>query len=138
MKGLLRNMRGFTLMEVLVAVAILAILAGIAVPVVVHLRGGAEVDAAAAELSNVQAAVDVMMVARDASTLATTSPVTATVDALCDTVGEATYNMAAFPYSDGDWALTPASGTKYIRTATTTGTYYVATDGTVIQAATSH
>jgi len=138
MKRLLRNRHGFTLMEVLVAVAILAILAGIAVPVVVHLRGGAETDAAAAELSNIQAAVDAMMVSRDASSLATTSPVTGTKDALCDTSGEATSNMAAFPYSDGDWALCPSSGTKYIRSATTTGTYYVATDGTVTQASTSH
>jgi prepilin-type N-terminal cleavage/methylation domain-containing protein len=138
MKGFLRNKRGFTLMEVLLAVAILAILAAVAVPVVVHLRGGAETDAAAAELSNVQAAVDAMMINRDASTLATTSPVSSTANALCDTSGEATSNMAAFPYSDGDWALCPASGTKYIRSSTTTGTYYLSTDGTVTQASTGH
>ena len=138
MKGFLRNRRGFTLMEVLLAVAILAILAAVAVPVVVHLRGGAETDAAAAELSNVQAAVDAMMVNRDASTLATTSPVTGTANALRDTSGEATSNMAQFPYSDGDWALCPSSGTKYIRSSTTTGTYYLATDGTVTQASTGY
>ena len=123
----------FTLMEVLVAVAIVAILAGIAVPVVAHLRGGAETDAGAVELSMVQAAVDALMVSKGASSLTTTSPITATADALVDTSGEATDNMSVFPYSDGDWALCPANGTKYLRSTDTTGTYYVDQDGTVHQ-----
>jgi prepilin-type N-terminal cleavage/methylation domain-containing protein len=133
MRNILRSKAGFTLMEVLVAVAILAILAGIAVPVVAHLRGGAETDAGAAELSMVQAAVDALMVSKGASSLTTTSPVTATADALIDTSGEATDDMSVFPYSDGDWALCPASGTKYLRSTNTNGTYYVDQDGTVHQ-----
>jgi prepilin-type N-terminal cleavage/methylation domain-containing protein len=133
MKRFLRGKRGFTLMEVLLAVGILAMLAAIAVPVVNSLRGGAQTDAAAAELSNVQAAIDALMSAQEVASLATTSPVTSTADALVDTTGEATSDMSAFPYSDGDWALSPSSGTKYLRSATTNGTYYVATDGTVTQ-----
>ena len=137
-KRFLHGKAGFTLMEVLLAVGILAILAAIAVPVVTMLRGGAETDAGTAELSNVQAAIDVLMADKEVSTLATTSPVTGTADALCDTSGEATSDMSAFPYSDGDWALCPSSGTKYVRSATTKGTYYVDTDGTVHQASTGY
>jgi len=138
MKRILNSKSGFTLMEVLVALAILAILAGIAVPVVSTLRGGAETDAGTAELSMIQAAVDAMMIDKDASSLATTSPVTGTANALRDTSGEATSNMAQFPYSDGDWALCPSSGTKYIRSATAKGTYYLSADGTVTQASTGY
>ncbi len=138
MKTYLRGSRGFTLFEVLVAVAILALLAGIAVPVVTSLRGGAETDAATAETSMVQAAVDALMAVQEASSLATTSPVTSTANALIDTSGEATSSMAAFPYSDGDWALSPSSGTKYLRGASTKGTYTVSTDGTVTQESTGY
>ena len=138
MKRFLRDRRGFTLMEVLVACAVLAILAAIAVPVVASLRSGAETDSAAAELSNVQAAIDALMVEKEASSLATTSPVTSTANALVDTTGEATSTMSAFPYSDGDWALCPSSGTKYLRSSSTKGTYYVDTDGTVHQYTTGY
>jgi len=136
-KKFLRGLRGFTLVEILIAVAILAVLAGIAVPVVAHLTSGSETSAAAAEESNVQAAIDAMMAAEGLGSLPTTSPLTSTADALVDTTGEATGTMSAFPYSDGDYALCPASGTKYLR-SNTNGTYYVSTDGTVTQQTTGY
>ena len=80
--------------------------------------------ALAAEESNVQAAIDAMMVNTGLGSLSTTN--------LVDTTGEATSNMGVFPYTDGSYALCPASGNKYIR-GNTTGTYYVDADGTVHQ-----
>lgn len=128
-----RGERGFTLVELLIAVGILALLAGIAVPVVAHLRGGSDTDAAAGELANIQAAIDSLMAVEEVSSFATTSPDSSTANALADTVGEATQDMTKLPYTDGDWALCPASGTKYIRQSSTTHKYYLSTDGTVTQ-----
>ncbi len=120
-------------MELLIAVGILALLAGIAVPVVAHLRSASETDAASAELSNIQAAVDSLMADQDLGTLP--NPVTT-----------ATNNMAQFP----DWQATspfgyvlfPSSnrrnsdGDKFIRKSSMTGTYTASADGTVTQATT--
>lgn len=127
--------RGFTLVELLIAVGILDLLAGIAVPVVAHLRGGSEVSAATAELSNVQAAVDSVMVDQDLASLP--NPVTT-----------ATNNMSQFP----DWqASTPygyvlypntnyrnSDTDKFIRKSTTKGTYTATADGTITQATTGY
>ncbi len=131
----LRGQRGFTLVEILIAVAILAVLAGIAVPVVIHLRGGSETSAAEAELSNIQAAVDAMMSDQG-------------LESLSNPVTTATSDMKKFP----DWESDTAGGyvlypdtkyknsdtDKFIRQATTTGTYTCAADGTVTQAGTGY
>jgi general secretion pathway protein G len=53
--------RGFTLVELLVACAILAALAAIVVPIVANYVSHSCSDAAKAELSDVQAALDSMM-----------------------------------------------------------------------------
>ena len=133
MRRILKGQRGFTLIELLVAVGILAILAGIAVPVVVKFTGTSQTKSAIAELSNIQVAIDAMMADKELGSLPTTSPVTNTVDALVDTTGEATNVMTAFPYTDGDYPLRPT----YVR-SDTKGTYYVATDGTVYQYTTGY
>ena len=124
---------GFTLMELLVAVGILAIVAGIATPAVVKFMGTSQVKAAESELSNIQDAVDAMMSDKGLGSLPTTSPVTGTADALADTAGEATSNMAVFPYTDSDYSL----ASEYMRTDAV-GTYTVATDGTVTQVTTGY
>ena len=117
-------------MEVLVTVGILALLAGVAVPVVMSLRGGAATDAAAAETSMVQAAVDALMA--DQKLVTFPNPVTT-----------ATNNMSQFP----DWSATAPYGyvlypstnyrnsdaDKFLRKSTTAGTYTCSADGTVTQ-----
>ena len=125
---------GFTLIELLVAVGILAILAGVAVPVVVKFTGTSQTKAAAAELSNVQAAVDAMMADQDLGALPTTGP--GTSGDLRDLSTEATNDMSLFPYTAaGDYALSGAGA--YLR-ANTVGTYHVSTAGTVTQASTGY
>ena len=125
MRRLLKGQRGFTLIELLVAVGIMAILAGVAVPMVVKFTGTSQTKSAAAELSNVQVAVDAMMVDQELGDLSD-----------CFTLASSTDDMSAFPCSgltDTD-VLYP----EYTRQATTTGTYSAALDGTVTQNSTGY
>ncbi len=55
------NQQGFTLIELLVVIAILAVLAAITIPAYSRFFGAGKDEAAAAELSHVQAAMDAMM-----------------------------------------------------------------------------
>jgi prepilin-type N-terminal cleavage/methylation domain-containing protein len=113
-----RGQRGFTLVELLVVMAILAILAGIAVPLVLHFVGSSETKAAAAELDTVQAAIDQMMTEEGLISLTNlTAP-----DA-----GNATRDMTQFPNTEHP--LYPT----YLRDATTTYWYWCVANGTVHQ-----
>ncbi len=135
MRRALSVTRGFTLVEILIAVGILAILAGIAVPVVNHLTGTSETNAAAAELSNVQSAVDSLMADQDLASLP-------------NSVTTATSDMAQFPdwqaSSPYGYVLYPSTNyrnsdtDKFMRKSTTKGTYTAAADGTVTQATTGY
>ena len=135
-KRLISRQNGFTLVELLVAVGILAILAGVAVPATIKFTSSSQTKSAQAELSNVQDALEAMMVDQGISTLPDPGP--GTSGALRGGVGTATNDMSLFPYTAaGAYALMGSASGDYLR-ENTTGTYYVDTDGKVTQATTGY
>ena len=107
--------RGFTLVELLVACAILVALAAIVVPTVANYVSHSCSEAARAELSDVLAALDSMMADRG---LESVSAVTT-----------ATNDMASFPS-----AMNPLS--DYLRQPITKGTFTCTSAGLVTQVTT--
>ena len=132
----LNSQRGFTLIELLVAVGILAILAGVAVPVALKFTGTSQTKSAQAELANVQVAVDAMMADQGLGALPDPGPGASGV--LRDALGDATNDMSLFPYTAADaYALMGSASGDYLR-ENTTGTYTVDTTGKVTQATTGY
>ncbi len=112
-----RGEAGFTLVELLIVLAILAILVAVVLPNFTGLLGKSQTTAADAEKNIVQTAVDAKMAAEN---LATTDEITtATTDMTTDS---------------GGFGLYPT----YMRGTATKGTYTVDTTGKVTQASTGY
>ena len=111
--------RGFTLVEILIAMAILGIVAAVAIPTVANIKSRSETKANAGELSNIQAALDAMMSDQEQES------VTAIV------LAAATNSMAIFP--DATYRLNGGANGDYMRQATTKCSYYVSATGLVSQ-----
>ena len=113
---LLKKERAFTLVEILIAVAILGIVAAVAVPTVANILSRSKIKAYEGELSNVQAAMDAMMGDQEQEV------VTANTATALD-------NMAAFP--DSSFPLYGGGEGDYMRQDTTTVTYFNTSNGRV-------
>lgn len=110
-----RGEGGFTLVELLVVVAILAVLVAIVMANFTGLLSGSQTTAADTELNIVQTAVDVKMADQNLSSV--TAITTATND-----------------MTSSGFDLYPT----YMRGQTTKGTYTLAADGTVTQVTTGY
>lgn len=109
--------QGFTLVELLIVLAILAVLVAVVLPNFTGLLGGSQTKAASAEKVIVQTAVDARMA--DLSMATTTA------------IASATTNMAT---ASGAFSLYP----KYMRGSVTKGTYTCDNTGAVTQVSTGY
>lgn len=120
MKGLLRRShrgnKGFTAIELLIAIGVIGVLAAVALPNASGLVGSGETEMAKAEWATIQTAMDTMMVKEGLTSV---------------TVTGATNNMKAFPTGK---PLYP----NYLPTATSKGTYSCDGTGLVIQTTTGY
>lgn len=130
MNRFLHSKKGFTLIEMLVVIALLGGLAAIAIPNAARFIGKGNTESLATELSMIQTAMDSMMTDNNLS-------------AVTLTAGDQTNDMTTFPVDSSgrtrDDTVKPGDGTEwalapdYTRKDTSKGYYKVALDGTVTQ-----
>ncbi len=126
----IRSERGFTLVELLVVLAVLAILIAIVVPNLAGITGGARRSAAETELDTIQTALDSMMSKYEAiSVEAQGSPATIPLGATLDLIYVAGYD----PETQTD--TTDTRTETWLLRSTTHGTYSWTSGGRVEQAA---
>jgi prepilin-type N-terminal cleavage/methylation domain-containing protein len=111
------NIKGFTLVELLIVVAILGVLTAVVLPNVVGLADEGQVESAKAELVTIQTAMDTMIAKLHLPSVNATAT--------------ATSDMSAFPPGSG---LYP----DYLRTPLTKGTYSCSITGLVTQTTTGY
>lgn len=119
-RGSRKGEKGFTLVELLIVFTLLSVLAAIMIPNVTGLIGYGHDQAADAEESIVQTAMDSMMAAEDMEEVTIVGAANATAD------------MANFP--DAVNPLYP----DYLRNTATTGNYTCTADGKITQTLTGY
>ena len=127
MLKMLRNRKGFTLVEVMIVVAIIALLAAIAIPNLIKVREGSDVTACLANRRTVKNAISLWAIKEEKNIAALqakfgVSPATVNISGVSGDNVEHYFNPAE--------AVCPSDGTTYTSTVDSNGLITVSCDTT--------